>query len=120
MPRILVIDDSTVQRVLARGVLEEANFEVLDASDGEAGLSLARGESFDCILLDWLMPGTSGCDVLRVMQDEGIAIPVIVVTGDASEATRAECSRLGAAAVIDKPRNAEELVNAVASVLGPT
>jgi two-component system alkaline phosphatase synthesis response regulator PhoP len=117
MPRILVIDDSAVQRVLARGVLENANFEVLDASNGDAGLSLARGEAIDCILLDWLMPGTSGCDVLRVIQEEGITIPVIVVTGTPDDAVRAECARLGAASVIDKPRDGEVLINAIHSVL---
>lgn len=117
MLRILIIDDSAVQRVLARGVLENADFVVFDASDGDAGLSLARKESIDCILLDWLMPGTSGCDVLRVLHDEEIAIPVIVVTGDPSDATRDECSRWGAAAVIDKPRHANELLKAIAAVL---
>ena len=117
MSRILVIDDSAVQRMLARALLEEADFEVIDAADGKTGLSRARDETVDCILLDWLMPETSGHDVLSGFQEQGNQIPIIVVTGDPSDETTAECSRLGAAAVIDK--NPENLVNAVKSVLRP-
>ena len=118
MRRVLIIDDSAVQRVLARGVLEEANFIVFDASGGDSGLSVARAESLDCILLDWNMPGTCGSDVLQALREEQIVIPVIVMTGDPSEATRTECSRLGAAKIIDKPRHADELLQAIESVLG--
>ena len=117
MARILVIDDSAVQRILARGVLEGAGHEVVDAASGEAGLSTIRSEPIDCVLLDWLMPEIAGCDVLRVMQQEGISLPVVVVTSDPSEETLAECAKLGAAKVIDKPRDATELAAAVASVL---
>ena len=117
MPRILVIDDSPVQRMLARLLLEEADFEVLDASDGQAGLSRAQNESIDCILLDWLMPETSGSDVLHALQQQANKVPVIVVTSDPSDDTREECSRLGAAAVIDKIQDPKELVRAVESVM---
>lgn len=119
MSRILVIDDSAVQRMLARTLLEEADFEVVDASDGQAGLLRAQEEPVDCILLDWLMPETSGRDVLLAFQEQGNDVPIIVVTGDPSDDTREECSRLGATAVIDKIQNPVELVQAVASVLRP-
>ncbi len=119
MRRILVIDDSAVQRILARAILQEADFDVLEATDGEAGLSLARVEPVDGILLDWLMPGTSGSDVLRIMREERISIPVIVVTSAPDDKIREECAQLGAAAVIDKPRNAEDLLSVLTEVLGP-
>lgn len=118
MPRILVIDDSKLQRVLATSVLEDADFEVESAEDGGSGLAQLRSEPFDCVLLDWLMPGTSGADVLQAIGEEAMQVPVIVVTSDPDEATHQECKRLGAAAIVDKPRNADDLLRVVHTVLG--
>ena len=117
MSRILVIDDSPLQRTYARLVLEEGGHEVLEASGGEEGLQQVRGQSPDCVLLDLLMPDMSGLAVLRQLQLEGHMMPVIVVTAEDRTAGRTECLAAGAAAVIDKPSNPEQLLHAVSAAL---
>lgn len=119
MPRILVIDDSAVQRILTRSALEGASHQVLIAEDGKVGLEVVHRErdALDCILLDWLMPVISGVDVLRILQTEGNTIPVIVVTGEDNDDIRAECSQLGATAVVEKPRDIQDLLVTLDSVL---
>ena len=117
MARILVIDDSAVQRIFAKSALEADGHQVVEAKGGEEGLTLARGQAFDCVLLDWLMPDTSGRDVLQAIHDDKLAQRVIVVTGGPDEAVREESLRLGAAAVVDKPREAAELRDAVKIVI---
>lgn len=118
MARILVIDDSSVQRILAKSALEADGHEVVAANGGDEGLSLARQETFDCVLLDWFMPETSGSDVIRALHAENAREHrIIVVTSDPDDATRDECLQFGVAAVIDKPRDAAELREVVKSVI---
>jgi CheY-like chemotaxis protein len=117
MSRILVIDDSPLQRTYARLVLEDAGYEVLEASGGEEGLQQIRSRSPDCVLLDLFMPDISGLDVLRRFQLEGHMMPVIVVTAEDHNGGRTACVAAGAAAVIDKPSNPAQLLHAVSSAL---
>lgn len=117
MARILVIDDSNLARQLARVAFQPAGHELLESSDGEAGLAIMRRERLDCVVLDLLMPGTTGCDVLRTMKQERLNVPVIVVTADVQTTTRDECLKLGAALVINKPKSPDELLDAVSQVL---
>ena len=118
MARILVIDDSAVQRIFAKATLESDGHEVVEASGGEEGIALVHQESFDCVLLDWLMPEASGGDVLRAMHDiQPMLHRVIVVTGLSDDAVKQECESLGAAAIIEKPRDQTTLRDAVNSVL---
>jgi CheY-like chemotaxis protein len=117
MPRILVIDDSKFQRTFARLMLQEDGFEVAEAEDGRTGLEQLRSDQFDCVLLDLLMPGMSGLDVLRALQTDNNQVPVIVVTAEDQPSGREECLQLGAAGVIDKPRAGRELTTAIWAVL---
>ena len=79
-------------------------------------MEAVRTHSPDCVLLDLLMPEMTGREVLQQIQQEGLGIPVIVITADVQTTTRHECLELGATAVLNKPRNAEELLAAVRSV----
>ncbi len=117
MPRILVVDDSKTHRLLARIVLQEAGYEVLEAVDGSTVLALASQETPDCILLDLNLPGVSGQDILQSLSDQGLSIPVVVSSGGVDEETQRECLELGAAAVIDKPDSPQQLADLIKSVL---
>ena len=85
-PLMLVIDDDEDLRHLMRVMLVRAEFEVIDAEDGEAGLALARTRVPDLIILDLMMPKLDGFGVLRGMQAEGLRMPVIIVTGYSEKA----------------------------------
>ena len=80
MPRVLVIEDEArVRRSLEEG-LRAAGFEVETAARGDQGSRLATSQSFDCIVLDWMLPGRDGLAVLSDLRRSGRAIPVLLLT----------------------------------------
>src|SRR5438034_10997575 len=80
MARILVVEDERkVLRSLGRG-LQEAGYEVLTAANGEDGLQLALDQAVDCIVLDILLPGRSGLDILAALRGAGKTFPVLLLT----------------------------------------
>ncbi len=117
MARILVIEDSIYQRTKLSRLLEMNGHQVLQASDGNEGLLTAATSEPDCILLDLVMPGMNGIEVLRALHDKHIAVPVIVHTADIQNTTRAECLRLGAAGFVNKPARDPELLEAITRAL---
>ena len=82
MARILVIDDEAPIRLLCRVNLEAAGMEVREASDGVVGLAAAQDEPPDAILLDVMMPGMDGWQVLEgLLEDERTQeIPIVFLT----------------------------------------
>jgi DNA-binding NtrC family response regulator len=109
MQRILVIDDEESIRDLLKDFLVAKGFQVAVASDGESGLQLLKEDAFDIILLDLMMPGMSGLDVLRERSARKIDIPLIVITAHATVQAAVEAVKLGAFEYITKPFNLEEL-----------
>jgi DNA-binding response OmpR family regulator len=80
MARLLLVEDERkILRSLERGLLAEG-YEVVTAADGEEGLRLARGQPLDCVILDLLLPGRSGLDVLADLRREGSTTPVLILT----------------------------------------
>lgn len=86
MGKILVVDDDNVMRTGIVAMLKNANQDVIEASDGEAGLATALKEKPDVIVTDMIMPHMSGADMLeKLRQDKwGSKVPVIVLSGDSS------------------------------------
>jgi DNA-binding response OmpR family regulator len=81
MPRVLVVEDEDrVRRTLEEG-LRAAGFETESAATGEDGVSLAVGRAFDCVVLDWMLPGgRDGLQVLAELRAAGRALPVLLLT----------------------------------------
>jgi CheY-like chemotaxis protein len=119
MARILVVEDSAHQRSEICRVLAADGHELLEAVNGYEGLELAALSRLDCVLLDLLMPGMSGLDMLQLMYDLEIDIPVIVFAGRMQPCIRQQCQKLGAAAFVNKPLKARELVNTISQMLTP-
>lgn len=82
MSTILIIEDSLVQALALKNVLEEAGLMVLCAADGRQGLALADAQQPDAIILDLEMPGMSGFEVCRELKanPQTASIPVIILT----------------------------------------
>jgi CheY-like chemotaxis protein len=118
MARILVIEDSLHIRKLVRDILGIDGHTIIEAEDGSQGLQLAAAESPDCILLDLIMPGISGLNVLKDLHEGGSKIPVIIVTAHLQDSVHNQCLALGAAAFINKPFLKDELRHTVKKVLG--
>src|SRR5262245_2244497 len=80
MPRVLVVEDEPrVRRSLEEG-LRGAGFEVEAAATGIEGAGLAAGRTFDCVVLDWMLPGQDGLEVLSGMRRRGDVTPVLLLT----------------------------------------
>jgi len=115
--RILLVDDDTTLSNLLGRFLRESNFELLEASNGPAGLRLAYNERPDLILLDVMMPGMDGwevCSRLRELSD----VPVIMLTAKAAEADKLRGFQLGVDDYVTKPYSFVELVARIQAVLG--
>lgn len=119
MPRILAVDDDPDILALVSYKLTKAGFEVVTASDGQAALDQLATSQPELLLLDVLMPGLSGFEVLRQLRsaERGTRLPVILLTGSAQEADIERGFELGADDYIVKPFNPRELLSRVNAVL---
>ncbi len=79
MKKCLVVDDSRVIRKVARQILEELDFEISEAGDGQEALEYCQVEMPDAILLDWNMPVMSGIDFLKALREESNGHEPVVV-----------------------------------------
>lgn len=107
-PRLLVVDDHPLTRLIARGLAESLGYEVDTASDGEEALSICAAWSPDVVLMDVHMAPLDGPGVtrrLRRLQARGAVAPcaVLAATADDSEATRRACREAGMDGLLAKP-----------------
>ena len=103
--KVLVIDDEAPIRLLCRVNLEAEGMEVIEAEDGSVGVELARSERPDVILLDVMMPGMDGWEVLQALQaEQGTSeIPIVFLTARAELRDRAQGLELGGIDYVTKP-----------------
>ena len=116
--RILIVDDSGLARRRARGILEPAGFEVVEAEDGMAALERYFVEKPDIVLLDLVMKGMYGLEVLTRLKEIDPAAKVIVVSADVQTSSHELVVQGGAAGFLVKPVDANEVLTLVRSTLG--
>jgi CheY-like chemotaxis protein len=109
MARILVADDSPTVRLLVRRHLEADGHDVVEASDGAAAYDTGVAEQFDLAILDQLMPGMLGLDVLHRWRKEGHDLPVILLSAVDDDITVVRSLELGAMDYVRKPFSVPEL-----------
>lgn len=108
--KILVVDDSGLARRRARAILEDAGFEVLEAEDGMAAIERYFVAKPDVVLLDLVMKGMYGLDVLAKLRELDPEAKVIVVSADVQTSSHELVADAGAAAFVIKPFEADEIV----------
>lgn len=103
--RILVIEDNPWNARLIHEILGDAEYQIIEAADGEAGIDLAKANPPDMILLDLMLPKLSGEDVIRKLRGlpDLTETPIIVVTANANHAMRELVMKAGATDYINKP-----------------
>ncbi len=116
MSLLLVEDDTRLAETLKKG-LEAEQYRVSLAKTGEEAFFLLNSETFDLVLLDWMLPGKSGIEILRVVREKGIRIPVIVLTARDGIEDRVEGLDAGADDYLVKPVAFAELVARVRAQL---
>jgi two-component system, chemotaxis family, chemotaxis protein CheY len=116
--RILIVDDSSMSRRIVRGILESEGHEVAEAADGLAALERYSLEKPDLVVLDMVMGGMYGLDVLQKLREIDGQARIIVATADIQSSTREMAEQAGSLAFLTKPIRRAELLSVVNSVLG--
>ncbi len=116
MPTILIIEDETELVRVLQSYLEQANFKVFSASQGDSGLTLWTQIKPDLVILDLNLPGMDGLDVAREIRRKSDT-PIIMVTARVEETDRLIGLELGADDYITKPFSPREVVARVRAVL---
>ena len=109
--RLLVVEDEPELNRLLKKRLEEAHYSVDACLTGTDALDYLAGAEYDALVLDVMLPGISGLEVLRRMRSAGIQTPVIVITAYPTIKNAVECTRLGVVSYLQKPFTAERLKN---------
>ena len=117
---ILVIDDEPAIRDMLQIALDAAGFKVVLAEDAKQAYPIIIDTPPDLILLDWMMPGTSGIELLRRLRRDEINVPVIMLTAKVEEASKISGLDSGADDYIAKPFSPRELVSRVKAILRRT
>lgn len=114
MKRILIIEDDKSISELQKDYLEMSGYEVVCAFDGETGFDHIKNDSFDLIILDLMLPGKDGFDILKEVADSK-EIPILIVSAKSDEVYKIKGLNLGADDYITKPFGMGELVARVNS-----
>jgi DNA-binding response OmpR family regulator len=115
--RVLVVeDDPAIGSFLVRG-LREAGYTVDHASDGNRGYALARGERFDAIVLDLMLPGRDGLGIVEDLRRAGVTTPVLILTAKRSVDDRVRGLQAGGDDYLTKPFALPELLARVQALM---
>ena len=117
MSTILIIEDDPNMQTGLRDNLEFEGYRVRTEGDGTAGLKAWVENAFDCVILDVMLPGLSGFDVLKKAREKGLSTPVIMLTARGEEIDRVLGLELGADDYVTKPFSLRELLARVKAVL---
>lgn len=119
MKRILAVDDSPSMRDMVRIALTSAGFEVIQATDGDEALRLARERNFDLVLSDVNMPNMDGIALIRALRAESAYrhTPILMLTTDGSAEKKQEGKEAGATGWIVKPFDPAQLIATMMRVL---
>lgn len=109
--KILVVDDDRNVLDVFMQLLDMEGFEAFEAADGMQALEIARKQKPDLIVLDMMMPGMNGLDVLKILKKEFPPIPVIILSGVQEETKAREAIGLGAYDYMVKPVQWDDFSN---------
>ncbi len=119
MGNILTVDDSPSIRQMIKVTLTPAGHTVIEAGDGKQGLEKAKSGKLDLVITDLNMPVMNGLDFIRALRSLPgfVGLPIIFLTTESSEATKAEAKKAGATGWITKPFKQEQLLSVVSKLV---
>ena len=111
--KILIIDDSATNVFLLQTLLEEQGYTVLFTYNGQEAIKYLDEQKFDLLLLDIMMPGIDGYDILEKLSTDQSNTPVIMVTAKDDSDSEKKARDMGATDYVTKPVNFEKLIKLV-------
>ena len=119
MARILIVDDSPTEMFRFREILSKHGYEVLEATNGADGVTLAQAELPDLVLMDVVMPGVNGFQATRQISKgkETQRIPVVIVSTKDQATDRVWGKRQGASDYLTKPIDEQQLIDVIKQLL---
>jgi two-component system copper resistance phosphate regulon response regulator CusR len=116
---ILCIEDDAETRVLLKRSLESAGMSVDAVWSGDKGVEAAMSGAFDCVIVDLLMPGMDGYQVIRTLKSQGLTgkMPVLVLTAREDEESRQRALSAGADVYMVKPFEIDHLANEIRALV---
>jgi len=116
-PKVLIVDDSALSRRTLRRILEAADYQVVEAEDGMTALEVYFLEKPGLVLLDLVMKGMYGLDVLVKLREMDPKALVVIASADIQSSTRKMVDEAGALGFINKPFVSEQVLTAVEAAL---
>ena len=116
-PTVLVVDDDPRLREYVRANMELEGYAVLEAGSADEGMAVLEGEQPQLILLDVMMPGVDGWQMLQRIQETHGAIPVIMFSGKVDAQSAADAEKRGATGFIGKPFDPQQLIDRAKQIL---
>ena len=111
--KILIVDDSEMNRAILTGILDDG-YDFLEAENGLQALDVLRAHrDISLVLLDIVMPGMDGFEVLRSVKKSNPQVQVIILTGHGGDAEEQTAYRMGAYNFLKKPMDIDELLNSI-------
>jgi CheY-like chemotaxis protein len=120
MKTVLIADDEEHLRLLISTTVSGPDHRTVEARDGVEAFDLVQREPPDLMIIDWMMPGMTGIQLLKSLREdpETTAVPVIMITAKAHSADRYQAGLLGIRGFLAKPFSPLELLELVEKVLG--
>ncbi len=113
-PKVLLVDDSGLARRSARRILERAGYVVVEAEDGMAAIEQYFVEKPDVVLLDLVMKGMYGLEVLAKLREMDPDARVVVLSADIQTSSREMVQAAGASGFLNKPADEQQMLDVVA------
>src|SRR5438094_9800535 len=110
MTRVLIVDDDASTLASLSRAFRLAGYETVVCDNATRALALLKTDRFDLVLSDVVMPGKDGLAMLHDLRDDGIATPVIMISGQASIDMAVRATKLGAVDFLEKPISADKLL----------
>ena len=110
---VLVVDDEDAILRVMKANLSREGFLVKTASDGNQALQILQSDAVDTVILDYLMPGMNGLELMHRMREQGLEIPIIIVTAYGTIEQAVQAMKMGAFNYLTKPINYDELISIV-------
>lgn len=112
--KILVVDDSVLNRLIATTILKKKGVLLMEAENGVKAIELMRKNTFDLVLMDIQMPELNGYDAATKARNElKLSTPIIALTGNATEGEKEKCVETGMSDYLPKPFSKDQLLEIV-------